>query len=363
MTDQSSDRNPRILIVGLGGTAAETVCTSDLGSQEQILALPLPAGLDEYRTRAELGSSSKVTTQYVFDAMQGKHIAVFVVATDDQKAVVDSGVLARRARERGAVSMVFGLYSKEGGSVIASATEQLREISDAADVVFLMKQIDLLSSIHGVVDLVLRPGFVNVDLWDIRTILSGAKWGAIATAHAEGEARAERAIQQVLAGLRRQEVSFNEAKGVIVNVQASEDLTMEELELINSEVSSLLPETADAKCGMSAAEKTPGVGVTVVVVGPRIHSNAIGGLTKESGESTSGLLDITIDADPIELYVGTGVPSQEAADLIDLLSKAYMGVGGDRLVIQAMRPLPPGTDGHHSAPRPVASRRLGLGRR
>ena len=84
----------------------------------------------------------------------------------------------------------------------------------------------LLGAVQGIADLITRPGLINVDFADVRTVMSEMGMAMMGTGSASGDDRAqaaaEAAIQQPAA--RRHQPAG--ASGILVNITAGPDLTM-----------------------------------------------------------------------------------------------------------------------------------------
>ena len=126
----------------------------------------------------------------------------------------------------------------------------------------------LQNAVQGISDLITRPGLVNVDFADVRTVMTNRGMSMMGIGEASGEGRAEKAVEMALSSPLLDDIELHGARGLLVNVTCDESLTMEELEYINSRVSEIASDEADAKCGMSMNPNLDGVlRVTVVATG------------------------------------------------------------------------------------------------
>lgn len=126
----------------------------------------------------------------------------------------------------------------------------------------------LQNAVQGISDLITRPGLVNVDFADVRTVMSNRGMSMMGIGEASGEGRAEKAVEMALSSPLLDDIELHGARGLLVNVTCDESLTMEELEYINSRVAEIASDEADAKCGMSMSPSQDGVlRVTVVATG------------------------------------------------------------------------------------------------
>ncbi|HEX4895284.1 MAG TPA: cell division protein FtsZ [Solimonas sp.] len=133
----------------------------------------------------------------------------------------------------------------------------------------------LQNAVQGISDLITRPGLVNVDFADVKTVMSNRGMSMMGIGIASGEGRAQKAVEMALSSPLLDDIELHGARGLLVNVTCDESLTMEELEYINSRVSEIASDEADAKCGMSMNPNLNGeLRVTVVATGLHGHRAA-----------------------------------------------------------------------------------------
>ncbi len=126
----------------------------------------------------------------------------------------------------------------------------------------------LQNAVQGISDLITRPGVVNVDFADVRTVMTNRGMSMMGIGEASGEGRAEKAVEMALSSPLLDDIELHGARGLLVNVTCDESLTMEELEYINARVAEIASDEADTKCGMALNPSLDGVlRVTVVATG------------------------------------------------------------------------------------------------
>ena len=88
----------------------------------------------------------------------------------------------------------------------------------------------LLQAVKGVSDLILLPGFINVDFRDCQKVMSNQGQALMGTGIASGPERAVNAAQQAIASPLLEDVSIKGARGVLINISCAEDnVTLEEV--------------------------------------------------------------------------------------------------------------------------------------
>lgn len=87
----------------------------------------------------------------------------------------------------------------------------------------------LQGAVAGIAEVINVPGMVNVDFADVCTLMSENGMAMMGAASASGEGRAQRAAEQAIASPLLEDVDLSGARGVLVNITSSSNLTLEEL--------------------------------------------------------------------------------------------------------------------------------------
>ena len=138
----------------------------------------------------------------------------------------------------------------------------------------------LLGAVQGIADLIIRPGMINVDFADVRTVMSEMGMAMMGTGHATGENRAREAAEAAIRSPLLEDVNLEGARGILVNITAGIDLSLGEY----SEVGNTIEEFASADATVVVGtvidpEMTDELRVTVVATGlgaPRTQEKPAG---------------------------------------------------------------------------------------
>jgi len=76
----------------------------------------------------------------------------------------------------------------------------------------------LLGAVQGIAELITRPGLINVDFADVRTVMSKMGMGMMGSGRATGEERAKEAAEAAIASPLLEDVNLSGARGILVNV-------------------------------------------------------------------------------------------------------------------------------------------------
>lgn len=126
----------------------------------------------------------------------------------------------------------------------------------------------LLGAVQGIADLITRPGLINVDFADVRTVMSEMGMAMMGTGSAVGEDRARSAAESAISSPLLDDVNLAGARGVLVNITAGQDMSIGEFEAVGDAIRSFTSESATVVVGtVIDPELTDEMRVTVVVTG------------------------------------------------------------------------------------------------
>ena len=126
----------------------------------------------------------------------------------------------------------------------------------------------LLGAVQGIAELITRPGLINVDFADVRTVMSEMGMAMMGSGSARGEDRAREAAEAAIASPLLEDVNLSGAAGILVNVTAGMDLAIGEFEEVGNAVKEFASENATVVVGtVIDPEMTHELRVTVVATG------------------------------------------------------------------------------------------------
>jgi cell division protein FtsZ len=173
-------------------------------------------------------------------------------------------VIASLAREVGAVAVavVTKPFSFEGLTRMHKAEEGIGELKKNVDALIVIpnerllnlaeKKTTLLESfkladdvlgqaVKGISDVVMVPGYVNVDFADVKTVMTNRGRAVMGTGIASGEGRAVEAAQRAISSPLLEDGSIRGARAVLINITGGNDMGIYEL----NEASAIIKEEAD----------------------------------------------------------------------------------------------------------------------
>lgn len=200
-------------------------------------------------------------------------------------------VVAEVAREMGilTVAVVTKPFPFEGRKRMMLADEGIKQLQDRVDSLITIPNEKLLSvlgkttslleafkaannvllgAVQGIADLIIRPGMINVDFADVRTVMSEMGMAMMGSGYAKGDNRAREAAEAAIRSPLLEDVDLEGARGILVNITAGLDLSLGEF----SEVGNIIEEFASAEATVVVGtvidpEMSDEIRVTVVATG------------------------------------------------------------------------------------------------
>lgn len=200
-------------------------------------------------------------------------------------------VFAEIAKELGilTVAVVTKPFSFEGKQRALAAEEGIRNLAEHVDSLItipnnkllsvLGKNISLLNAfkaannvllgaVKGISDLITRPGLINVDFADVKTVMSEMGMAMMGTGSGSGEQRARQAAEAAIASPLLEDVNFSGAKGILVNITAGLNMSIGEFEEVGDVVKTFISDDATVVIGtVIDPDLTDEIRVTVIVTG------------------------------------------------------------------------------------------------
>ncbi|MCE3251009.1 MAG: cell division protein FtsZ [Cellvibrio sp.] len=188
----------------------------------------------------------------------------------------------------------------------------------------------LLGAVQGIADLIIRPGMINVDFADVRTVMSEMGMAMMGTGRATGENRAREAAEAAIRSPLLEDVNLQGARGILVNITAGIDLSLGEY----SEVGSIIEEFASGDATVVVGtvidpEMTNELRVTVVATGLGVAAKTAAPV-KESKPAPTKVIDNTRRAAPPVDYAALDRPAHLRANAHSSNAAALAAPLGDK---------------------------------
>ncbi|MEO8061518.1 MAG: cell division protein FtsZ [Pseudomonadota bacterium] len=143
----------------------------------------------------------------------------------------------------------------------------------------------LQGAVQGIAELITRPGLINVDFADVRTVMSETGMAMMGSGSARGENRAREAAEAAVSSPLLEDINLSGAHGILVNVTAGMDLSIGEFQEVGNIVKQFASDDATVVVGtVIDPELSDEMRVTVVATGlgkPEVVANTRGNYGRE----------------------------------------------------------------------------------
>ena len=165
--------------------------------------------------------------------------------------------------------------------VMGPGTPLLQAFSEANNV--------LNGAVQGIAELITRPGLINVDFADVKTVMSEMGTAMMGNGVASGADRAEEAAEAAIACPLLEDIDLSGARGILVNITAGPDFSIDEFETVGNAVKAFASENATVVVGtVIDMEMADELRVTVVATGIGAERKPDISLVSSEGSRLSG---------------------------------------------------------------------------
>jgi cell division protein FtsZ len=227
----------------------------------------------------------------IADVLEGSDMVFITAGMGGGTGTGAAPVVAQVAKDLGilTVAVVTRPFSMEGRKRNEAASKGIKELSQFVDslitipneklLMVLGRDVSLLDAfkaandvllgaVQGIADLITRPGLINVDFADVRTVMKEMGMAMMGSGRGSGPDRARMAAETAIASPLLEDVNIAGARGILVNVTAGHDLKLGELDEVGNTVKSFASENATVVVGtVLDTEVSDELRVTVVATG------------------------------------------------------------------------------------------------
>ena len=293
------EMTPRITVVGVGGAggnAVNNMIRSDLQGVEFLVANTdaQALGLSDAPNRIRLGANlthglgagaepdigraaAEEAIDEVMAEIDGCHMLFITAGMGGGTGTGAAPVIARAAREHGVltVGVVTKPFNFEGTRRMRAAENGIDELAKFVDTLivipnqnlfqvadprttfaeaFQMADEVLQSGVRGVTDLMIKPGLVNLDFADIRSVMREMGKAMMGTGEADGENRALEAAEAAIDNPLLDDTSMRGAQAVLINITGGFDMALLEVDEAANRIRREVDENANIVFGSTLDE-------------------------------------------------------------------------------------------------------------
>ncbi|MRH78678.1 cell division protein FtsZ [Spiribacter sp. C176] len=309
----SFNQNAVIKVIGVGGgggNAVQHMVAADIDGVDFICANTDAQALKNSAARTALQLGQEITKglgaganpevgrdaaeddrERIAEVLQGADMVFITAGMGGGTGTGAAPVVAQIAKELGilTVAVVTKPFPFEGSRRMNIAEEGIRELARDVDSLITIPNEKLLAvlgseltllnafksandvllgAVKGIAELITRPGLINVDFADVRTVMSEMGMAVMGSGEASGQNRARDAAERAIACPLLEDANIAGARGVLVNVTAGLDLSIGEFDEVGNAVKDFASEDATVVVGTVIDPELEGeLRVTVVATG------------------------------------------------------------------------------------------------
>lgn len=310
-------QNAVIKVIGVGGgggNAVEHMVAANIDGVDFICANTDAQALKNSSARTVLQLGSGVTKglgaganpeigrqaaledrDRIIEVMDGADMVFITAGMGGGTGTGGAPIVAQTAREMGilTVAVVTKPFPFEGTKRAQVAGDGISELTGFVDslitipneklLTVLGKNVSLLDAfksannvllgaVQGIAELITRPGLINVDFADVRTVMEEMGMAMMGSGHARGEDRATEAAKSAIASPLLEDVNLAGARGILVNITAGMNMSIGEFEEVGNTVKEFASDNATVVVGtVIDPDMNDDLRVTVVATGLGHH--------------------------------------------------------------------------------------------
>ena len=225
-----------------------------------------------------------------------------------------------RERQKAAEGGISELV-EEVDSLITIPNEKLMEILGARTTMqeAFAKADDILKgAVQGISDIIMKPGYVNVDFADVKTVMSEKGIAMMGTGRSNAEdGRGIEAAQQAVSSELLEDVELKDARGILVNISANGVRLSDNAE-VDSVISEFTAEDATIIWGVVEDDTMSEDELLVTIVATGINQRGATLAVDNTRQATVQLNPVGLNAHSIRQVESGGTSSAEEIDFLDV---------------------------------------------
>lgn len=313
MAETEHNLRPRLTVMGIGGAGGNAInnmirCALEgcdfiaANTDSQALAMSLAPrkiqlGINMSRglgagSKPDMGrAAAEEQLADILACLEGSDMLFVTAGMGGGTGTGAAPVIARAAREAGilTVGVVTKPFHFEGNNRMKAAEAGIAELQQYVDTLIVIPNQNLFrianerttfaeafrladevlhSGVRGITDLMVMPGFMNLDFADVKTVMGEMGKAMMGTGEAAGENRAIQAAEAAISNPLLDDVSMKGARGVLINITGGMDMTLFEVDQAANRIREEVDPEAQIKVGSTLGEDLDGrIRVSVIATG------------------------------------------------------------------------------------------------
>jgi cell division protein FtsZ len=293
--DESIDQSAKIKVIGVGGSggnAVNTMITSGVTGVDFIVANTDAQALRLSKSPVKIQIGTQLTKglgaganpnvgreaaqedkDKLAESLKGADMIFVAAGMGGGTGTGAAPVIAEVAREQGAlvVGVVTKPFTREGRQRLAKGEDGIKELKKHVDSLIVIPNDRLLGlagksmsildafkpsddvlrqAVQGISDLITQSGLINVDFADVKAIMSERGMAMMGIGLGTGENRAVDAAVRAISSPLLEDIDISGAKGVLVNITGSSQMTMDEFDAASRIIHEKVHEDANIIIGL-----------------------------------------------------------------------------------------------------------------
>ena len=378
---ERSELKPRIIVFGVGGAGGNAVNNM---INKKLEGVDFIAGNTDAQALQQSGAAKKIqlgekvteglgagakpeigtlaaeeSLDQIVDILEGGHMCFITAGMGGGTGTGAAPIIANAARGLGilTIGVVTKPFQFEGIKRQKQAEEGIEALQKVVDTLiiipnqnlfrlanekttfteaFSMADDVLYQGVKGVTDLMVRPGLINLDFADVRSVMDEMGKAMMGTGEASGEDRAIQAAEKAIANPLLDEISLKGAMGVLINITGGNDMTLFELDEaanrikdeVDPEANIIIGSTLDANIEGSLRVSVVATGIDALVLDKMEDS-----FVKSNNFERRKELTVAGNSDKNEIYGDTesvavnNVENKNGFDSLETLSEMGEDIG------------------------------------
>lgn len=293
--DESIDQSAKIKVIGVGGSggnAVNTMMECGIAGVDFIVANTDAQALRMSKAQVKIQIGTQLTKglgaganpnvgrdaaledkEKLTEALKGADMIFIAAGMGGGTGTGAAPIIAEAAREQGAltVGVVTKPFTREGRQRLTKGEDGIKELKKHVDSLIVIPNDRLLGlagksmsildafkpsddvlrqAVQGISDLITQSGMINVDFADVKSIMSERGMAMMGIGLGTGENRAVDAAMRAISSPLLEDIDISGAKGVLVNISGSAQMTMDEFDAASRIIHEKVHEDANIIVGL-----------------------------------------------------------------------------------------------------------------
>ena len=285
--------------------------------------------------------AAKESSEQFSKLLEGQDLVILTTGLGGGTGTGATPVLASLAKKMGALVIVIATlpFNFEGHKRKAAAEQGIAELVEEVDSLITIpnqKLMDILGrktsmeeafakaddilkgAVQGISDIIMKPGYINVDFADVKTVMSEKGIAMMGTGQSSADERGIDAASQAVSSELLEDIELKDARGILVNITAKSP-TMADFDEVDSVIREFTADDATIIYGTVMEDSMDEEELLVTVVATGVNQKTATLAVDNSRKATVHVYPVGLDAPKLDKSVESGgTSSAEDIDFLDV---------------------------------------------